>query len=303
MALFGMLNVGLNAVTQYQDYVAGLIPPSGRAANWLEKEAAGRAFNPTAALNSTNRVFAESTESSSPLRNTVNEDRVIVLGKLSSEDTSWLQDISPGWRHAIYVVDDPNPDHRVQVNKGKESNVYLQYILDYYHQLPDYVIFLHAHRSSWHVEFQEKGNPHALERLQLEYLKAAGYVNLRCEWGPGCPDEVYPFRQLSERATEVAFAGAWMGIFNNSDVPQVIGTPCCAQFAVTKERILARPLTDYQHYHQWLMKTSLDDDTSGRVFEYLWHIIFGEDPVYCPSIQHCYRNVYGLDYEESSRKT
>jgi hypothetical protein len=27
------------------------------------------------------------------------------------------------------------------------------------------------------------------------------------------------------------------------------------------------------------MTTELDDETSGRVFEYLWHIIFGQDPV------------------------
>jgi hypothetical protein len=31
-------------------------------------------------------------------------------------------------------------------NKGKESSAYLQYILDNYDKLPEYMVFLHAHR-------------------------------------------------------------------------------------------------------------------------------------------------------------
>lgn len=93
-----MLNVGLNAVTQDPSHVAGLVPPRGRKTDWLDKkEAADRTLDPTAALASTNGLFPKLTESSSSLKKTVNEDRVIVLGKLSSEDTSWLQDISPGY--------------------------------------------------------------------------------------------------------------------------------------------------------------------------------------------------------------
>lgn len=167
----------------------------------------------------------------------------------------------------------------MQQNKGKESNVYLQYILDHYHKLPEYMVFLHAHRSSYHVEFEEQDNALTVQRLQLDYVRKAGYTNLRCDWSPGCPDEVQPFRQLAGRTTEIAFAGAWIRIFNNTNIPEIVGAPCCAQFAVTKKQVLARPLSDYQHYHDWLMETELDDETSGRVFEYLWHIIFGQDPV------------------------
>lgn len=141
------------------------------------------------------------------------------------------------------------------------------------------MVFLHAHRSSYHVEFAEQDNVLTVQRLQLDYVRQAGYTNLRCDWSPGCPDEVQPFRQLAGRTTEIAFAGAWIRIFNNTNVPEIVGAPCCAQFAVSKKQVLARPLSDYQHYHNWLMETELDDETSGRVFEYLWHIIFGQDPV------------------------
>jgi len=183
------------------------------------------------------------------------------------------------WQHAVYLVDDPEASLTVEQNKGKESNAYLQYIRDNYDKLPEYMVFLHAHQYSGHVEFWEQDNVLTVQRLQLDYLRKAGYLNLRCDWSPGCPDEVQPFRQMAGRTTELAFAGAWIRIFNNTDIPEIVATPCCAQFAVTREQVLKRPRSDYESYHHWLMTTELDDETSGRVFEYLWHIIFGQDPV------------------------
>jgi hypothetical protein len=183
------------------------------------------------------------------------------------------------WQHAVYLVDDPEASLPVEQNKGKESNAYLQYILDNYDTLPEYMVFLHAHQYSAHVEFWEQDNVLTVQRMQLDHLRQAGYLNLRCDWSPGCPDEVQPFRQMAGRTTELAFAGAWLRIFNNTDVPEIVATPCCAQFAVTREQVLQRPRSDYESYHRWLMTTELDDETSGRIFEYLWHIIFGQDSV------------------------
>ncbi|KAJ5563102.1 hypothetical protein N7461_001863 [Penicillium sp. DV-2018c] len=229
---------------------------------------------------------------------TPKSDRVIVLGRMSYEDTDWLEEQLPEWQHAVYIMDDPEASLSVEQNKGKESNAYLQYILDNYHKLPDYMVFLHAHQYSHHVEFWEQDNVLTVKRLQLDHLRQVGYLNLRCEWTPGCPDEVQPFRQTAGRTTELAFAGAWLRIFNNTDVPEVVATPCCAQFAVTREQVLQRPRSDYESYHRWLMTTELDDETSGRVFEYLWHIIFGQDSVFCPSKAQCYKDVYDMDYED-----
>jgi len=43
---------------------------------------------------------------------------------------------------------------------------------------------------------------------------------------------------------------------------------------------------------KWLLDTPLNDFTSGRVFEYLWHVIFGREPVFCPEMDQCYRDLY-----------
>ncbi|KAK4868544.1 hypothetical protein LT330_006746 [Penicillium expansum] len=245
-----------------------------------------------------NDVMAPSSTAPRRPKVTPKSDRVIVLGKMSYEDTNWLEDELPEWQHAVYLVDDPEASLQVEQNKGKESSAYLQYILDNYEKLPEYMVFLHAHQYSGHVEFWEQDNVLTVQRLQLDYLRQVGYLNLRCDWSPGCPDEVQPFRQTAGRTTELAFAGAWIRIFNNTDVPEIVATPCCAQFAVTREQVLQRPRSAYESYHHWLMTTELDDETSGRVFEYIWHIIFGQDPVFCPAKAQCYKDVYAMDYEE-----
>ncbi|KAH8430808.1 DUF3431 domain-containing protein [Aspergillus melleus] len=212
-------------------------------------------------------------------------DRIIVVGKMKHEQTGWIANELPEWRRAIYTVDDPTAPLRVTKNKGKEANVYLRYIIDHYHNLPSTIVFLHSHRDgwpeAWHTEFEEHSNVNTIQLLQTEFVQQNGYANLRCNLSPGCPDEIRPFREPRDesRLSEIAFADAWQGLFNSTDVPEIVASPCCAQFAVSRDQVLKRPLGSYVRYHRWLMDTNLPDDISGRVMEYMWHIIFGQDPV------------------------
>ncbi|KAK6832393.1 hypothetical protein RU639_003988 [Aspergillus parasiticus] len=226
-------------------------------------------------------------------------DRVVVVGKTKEEDTDWVIKELPTWQHAIYAVDDPEAPLHVAKNKGKEANVYLQYIIDNYDDLPSTIVFLHSHRDgypkAWHTEFSDHSNVRTVQMLQTDFVQRNGYANLRCNPNPGCPDEIRPFRGSSdeEHLPEQVLPEVWKTFFNNTDVPEVIATPCCAQFAVSRTQVLQRPLSSYVRYHKWLMETELPDDVSGRVMEYMWHIIFGQDPVYCPDIYQCYEDVYG----------
>lgn len=120
-----------------------------------------------------------------------------------------------------------------------------------------------------------------MRQLQLDFVQRSGYVNLRCIQAPGCPAEIQPFRtQHGEHEdVDLAFPGAWNHFFNGTEVPPVIATPCCAQFAVSKDQVLKRPLEEYVRMREWLYATELEDGVSGRIFEYLWHIIFGKEAV------------------------
>ena len=139
------------------------------------------------------------------------------------------------------------------------------------------MVFIHGHQRHTHgsrdVSPVDFDNRIALKHLDLDFIQQVGYANLRCILAPGCPDELQPFRPEEEwdslRPQERAMPDAWSRLFMNKDVPFVIATPCCAQFAVSREQVLRRSRESYVRYLGWLLETPLDDFTSGRVFEYL----------------------------------
>ncbi len=77
----------------------------------------------------------------------------------------------------------------------------------------------------------------------------------------------------------------WKDVFtgtsteNDEQAPTQVGAACCAQFAVSKDQVLARPLSDYERFREWIVDTEKSDAKSGRVLEFLWHVIFGKDAI------------------------
>lgn len=152
-----------------------------------------------------------------------------------------------------------------------------RYIIDHYEHLPAYNLFMHSQRFQWHNDEPDYDGVPLLRSFQFPYLREQGYVNMRCVWTLGCPDEVKPFEDeaievLESRNTiKAVFRRSFQQLFPNNAVPSVIGVSCCAQFAVTREKILSRPIQDYIRMRDWLLNSSLEDEVSGRVFEYSWH--------------------------------
>lgn len=224
-------------------------------------------------------------------------DRIIVMARTPKDDTRWVHEELQDWQSALYDIDietphnqstlDPLTDNTLRTlrNKGREGNAYLAYIVQHYDKLPSTIVFLHPHKDgypgAWHTDSDNHSNVVSLRNLNISFIQSNGYANLRCINDPGCPQEVMPFRDPPEphRVAEIATLDAWPALFNNTDVPQIIATPCCAQFAVSSKQVRERSLDEYKKYYTWLMETPLPDDISGRVLEYLWHIFFGQEPV------------------------
>lgn len=198
------------------------------------------------------------------------------------------------WQRAIYTVNPTAPTNlTTPMNKGHESMAYLSYVIDQYDSLPATLVFVHSHRdgflAAWHTDTALHDNVDALRTLKLSYVQENGYVNLRCNWNPGCKEEHRFNKHITPKIWHDVFVGTstFTTFMNNISVsqdsqassPDQVGAACCAQFAVSRDRVRQRPLKDYQQFRQWVMDTELSDAHSGRVMEFLWHIIFGMDAV------------------------
>lgn len=232
----------------------------------------------------------------------VKQDKIVVMGRQTNESAEWVEAelpeyvtltstivtskverkkliISNSWQHAIYSVDDPTQLLHTAMNKGNEANVYLSYIIDHYDSLPSIMAFIHGHHHSWHTDADRYDNGRSLQTLNLDFVRKTGYANLRCQGSPGCPAEIQPWRRDEKKPAEMAYGDAWKALFNETWVPVLVAAPCCAQFAVSREQVLKRSRDEYVWFLKWLMETPLQDEISGRVFEYVWHVMFGRDPV------------------------
>jgi hypothetical protein len=223
--------------------------------------------------------------------------RTLVIPRLTSENVSWIEEELPDLDTAIYVVNDPNAPLHPPKNKGNEAMVYLTYIIDHYETLPDIMIFMHAHRFSWHNN-DILGNDavQMIKRLSSEHVMRQGYVNLRCHWKPGCPDWLHPKSHEEDivKKEQLVLEQSWSELFPLDPLPSVLAQPCCAQFALSRERVLSVPKSRFVYFRDWLRRTPLSTYISGRIWEYTWQFVFTRQAVVCPDMHVCYCDVYGV---------
>lgn len=161
--------------------------------------------------------------------------------------------------------------------KGSHPADNHRYIIDNYEHFPAYNLFIHSQRFQWHNDDPDYDGLPLLRSFQFPYLRQQGYVNMRCVWAVGCPDEINPFEDEALETEDgsitikAVFRRSFQELLPNHEVPSIIGVSCCAQFAVTKERIQSRPREDYIRMREWLLNSPLEDQLTGRVFEYSWH--------------------------------
>jgi len=127
-----------------------------------------------------------------------------------------------------------------------------------------------------------------LAHLNLDTVVREGYVSPRCL--PGCenvielPGDVAPLSDLKGASRDVQISTV-LGEFlldkegRREGVPGKIAAPCCAQFAVSREAVRRRSLETWVALREWLLETSLESRTAGRVLEWTWHLWFGMSPV------------------------
>ncbi|KAF2691871.1 hypothetical protein K458DRAFT_425741 [Lentithecium fluviatile CBS 122367] len=232
----------------------------------------------------------------SPMPPGHNYTSTLVIAKVKDDDTDWMEKELPDQVKAIYVADDPTAPLHPPKNKGHEVMIYLSWIIDNYNDLPDVAIFMHAHQLTWHNDdILGHDAANLINRLSRQRVWREGFVNMRCSWNPGCPDWMHPgeTEENAFKREEVLLAKSWSELFPLDEVPQILAQPCCAQFALSRERIHAKPHAQYLWYREWLFSTRLPDYLSGRIWEYVWQFVFTGENVYCPKEHICFCDQFG----------
>ncbi|KAF1979937.1 hypothetical protein BU23DRAFT_366676, partial [Bimuria novae-zelandiae CBS 107.79] len=232
----------------------------------------------------------------------------LVVSSTSSEHTEWIASSFPNTTTAIYVVDsnDPRGSFKTPMNKGNEAMVYLTYIIDHYGNLPDVAIFIHAHLQSKHTDdFLGNSMVETLQRLRIPKVRSDGYFNLRCNWKPGgCPQYLNlhnPTQSTLDGSAEAqTLKNAWSELFPDvNDMPEWVGQPYGGQFAASRDTIRRTPLQSWVLWREWLVNTNLTDYQSGRVWEYTWQYVLAGEAIFCPSMDQCYCEGYGVCFGSS----
>jgi hypothetical protein len=145
-------------------------------------------------------------------------------------------------------------------NKGNEASSFLQYIINNYDSLDDYTIFVHGHRTAWHHAENMDSKINSLKFVHPYYnindddLRTLPSI----PEGPKCSILIPPVALLFSKGVNPKDI-----VFRNS-----------AQFYVHKNNILRNSKEIYQKLYMYLMNSRETSYWTGRVLEYLWHIIF-----------------------------
>ena len=233
----------------------------------------------------------------SPNSSDASYSRALIISRQANEEISWASIHLPHIVRHIYTTNEAGSSLHTPRNKGHEVIVYLTHLVEHYDDLADINIFMHKDRFTHHNEgLLDFDSVKMINRLRDAYVIQNGYTNLQCSWGKSCPawlnsTDTWP---NIEKQEQVYLARVWQELFPGERIPTMLAAPCCAQYAVSKERIRAIPQAEFVFFRDWLLKTPLTDYVSGRLWEYLWHYLFTGEQVRCPLEHDCLCRAYGL---------
>ncbi|KAI1085175.1 hypothetical protein F5B20DRAFT_132461 [Whalleya microplaca] len=232
----------------------------------------------------------------------------LVLATLLQDDISWTQNLTiPNLNIIRYVSDRLDAEYHPPVpKKGREALIYHTYMHDFYDNLPDISILIHADENPWHVEdMLNSSMSFVLSHLDLEQVIQMRYFNLRVAWQDACPDWINtttPANEVDEHKKEEPYMHeAFSENFGTNQVPEILGGPCCSQFAVTRDAVRRHPRSQYKMSMDWLVQTDWTDYIAGRVWEHMWPWLFKGEAIDCAIEWKAYCRMYHICFDAESR--
>jgi hypothetical protein len=153
-------------------------------------------------------------------------------------------------------------------NAGFEASSYLRFIYENYTNLPRYIAFIHGHETAWHQ------HRNIVEEIRKGVWKQKGYYGLN--------KFLYDDHNSSHHLMPYMHR-MWPEYFEpylHISAPDYVCHDCCAQFIVSRDRILVHPREVYKKWYE--LSINNDNEFAMKtkdiaiVFEWIWHVIFGE---------------------------
>lgn len=219
----------------------------------------------------------------------------------SSSWPSWLRDgFNKSSQYHVHLNQRKSPNSTAPykwpyaINVHEEAGLYLKFIIDYYYDLPDKMLFIHGNP---YVH-----SPHPIEsalciRDDVHFASINTLWIQDRHWSMWAKDPTDNIGAMYKCANYILSLFGFDGesqLNPNNKQPKdenIISTKCCAQFYVTKRRI------HHYTFEQWsavyranletLCASSRTTEKAGEggtkwfggSFEHLWHVILGLQPV------------------------
>ena len=162
-------------------------------------------------------------------------------------------------------------------NKANEASTYLHFLLHFFDELPETMLFLQDGRTSAH-------NPDVVGILRHLRLDAAAYLPLNSVHVPFLsPSAFCHVERCLGQAGVRRFLPSGALPRHQMDVAYT----CCAQFLVTRDAVRAHPRQLYEELQRYALGASDfghrgDSFARGECLEILWHVLFGRPRVDAP---------------------
>jgi hypothetical protein len=189
----------------------------------------------------------------------------------SRERLDWI-DLKIGEQipHLVYThLSDSLILHKIPTNKGREATGYLQYIIDYYSNLPSLIAFLHAYQISPKQKSQSELAValRALQWNKYSYMPLNSFIT-EATFKPN----------TGNQQTTVNYE-LWRDVLQDELGPppeKGVKTHCCATFVVKRDAILAHSKQFYSRIFDYVIANGSSDTAKATTLEYVWHMIFGQ---------------------------
>ncbi len=169
-----------------------------------------------------------------------------------NRNIEWVKEINKEIDFEIYSTSDKEIDNIlsdkitfIEPNKGMDANMYLNFIIKNYDNLPDKILFVHHHETDWSHDFPL---PYIINNLNWDY---SNYINIGCQ---NCYNDLYSINNGGYSFIKDWFRDIWYLFEDYLILPETtLFYNAGTQFMADKELILQYPKIFYQRLYDWLI--------------------------------------------------